>query len=272
MDDKILVLYCLCDDVLNALHHQEDPQQRMSDAEVITTGLVAMLYFRGNFESARGLLRASRYIPHMLSRSRLNRRLHRLTDLLLTIFNLFGSMWNQLNSESVYIVDSFPIAACDNYRIPRAKLYQQEEYRGYIASKKRYFYGLKIHLLVTQDGQPIECVLAPGSYSDVRVFKVFQLDLPEGSYIYADKAYNDYKLEDLLIEAGHIQLCPIRKKNSKRAIPPYMAYVQQYYRKMIETVGSLLERMLPKTIHAVTAKGFELKVFLFVLASSINGL
>jgi hypothetical protein len=30
--------------------------------------------------------------------------------------------------------------------------------------------------------------------------------------------------------------------------------------------------MLPKTIHAVTAKGFELKVFLFVLASSINGL
>ena len=41
---------------------------------------------------------------------------------------------------------------------------------------------------------------------------------------------------------------------------------------MIETVGSLIERMLPKTIHAVTAKGCELKVFLFVLASSINGL
>jgi hypothetical protein len=41
MNDKILVLYGLCDDVLNALHHQEDPQQRMSDAEVITPGLVA---------------------------------------------------------------------------------------------------------------------------------------------------------------------------------------------------------------------------------------
>jgi hypothetical protein len=32
----------------------------------------------------------------------------------------------------------------------------------------------------------------------------------------------------------------------------------------------LIERMLPKTIHAVTAKGFELKVFLFVLAYSLN--
>ena len=52
--------------------------------------------------------------------------------------------------------------------------------------------------------------------------------------------------------------------------PPYIAYVQHYYRKRIETVASLIERRLPKTIHAVTARGFELKVFLFVLAYSIN--
>jgi len=32
----------------------------------------------------------------------------------------------------------------------------------------------------------------------------------------------------------------------------------------------LIERLLPKSIHAVTAQGFELKVALFVLASSIN--
>jgi hypothetical protein len=41
---------------------------------------------------------------------------------------------------------------------------------------------------------------------------------------------------------------------------------------MIETVGSLIERMLPNTIHAVTAAGFELKIFLFALAYSITGL
>jgi hypothetical protein len=39
---------------------------------------------------------------------------------------------------------------------------------------------------------------------------------------------------------------------------------------MIETVGSLMERMLPNTMHAVTAAGFELKVFLLVLAYSLN--
>jgi hypothetical protein len=270
MDEKILVIYCLCADVLQALGSIEDSQQQMSDAEVMTTALVAMLFFRGNFEAARALLSTPRYMPHMLSRSRLNRRLHRLKDLFVMLFDLIGYTWKQLNTESAYVIDSFPIPACDNYRIPRVKLYQHEEYRGYIASKKRYFYGLKVHLLITKDGQPVECGLSPGSYSDVRMLKSFRFDVPEGSQIYADKAYNDYLMEDVLLEASHIQLYPIRKKSSTRTLPPSITYVQHDYRKRIETVGSLIERMLPNTIHAVTAEGFELKVFLFVLAYSMN--
>ncbi len=170
----------------------------------------------------------------------------------------------------MYIIDSFPITVCDNYRIQRAKLYHHEKYRGYIASKRRYVYGLKVHLMVTKDGQPVECFLTPASSSDVRALKMFQFAVPAGSGMYADRASNDDEMEDLLREAACLQLCPIRKKNSKRTIPLYIAYGQHYYRKMIETVGSLIERMLPKTIHAVTAEGFELKVFLFILAYSIN--
>jgi len=49
-----------------------------------------------------------------------------------------------------------------------------------------------------------------------------------------------------------------------------MTYFQARIRKIIETTGSLIERLLPKSIHAVTAKGFEIKVALFVLACSIN--
>jgi hypothetical protein len=88
MDDKILAVYCMRADILNAIGHAEDPQQQMRDAEVITTGLVAMWCFRGNFEAARALLSTPRYVPHRLSRSRLNRRLPRLTDLFLMLFGL----------------------------------------------------------------------------------------------------------------------------------------------------------------------------------------
>jgi hypothetical protein len=49
-----------------------------------------------------------------------------------------------------------------------------------------------------------------------------------------------------------------------------MTYLPASIRKIVETTGSLLERLLPKSIHAVTAKGFELKVALFVLAGYIN--
>ncbi len=41
-------------------------------------------------------------------------------------------------------------------------------------------------------------------------------------------------------------------------------------RKAVETTGSLIERVLPKHIHSLTAAGFELKVTLFILACSLN--
>jgi hypothetical protein len=270
MDDQILAIYCVCHDVLTALHHRKDRHHKMTDAEVMTTALVAMRFLGGNFAHARALLGTSHYMPTMLSRRRLNRRLSQLQHFFVTLFDLLGQTWKERNGESIYILDSFPVAMCDNYRIPHAHIYHQETYRGYIASKKRYFYGLKIHLLVTPQGHPVECCLTPGSSSDVRALRSFQVDVPAGSVIYADKAYNDYKMEDLMYEAAHIELSPIRKENSKRMIPPYRAFLQHYYRKRVETASSLIERRLPNTIHAVTARGFVLKVFLLVLAYSLD--
>jgi hypothetical protein len=270
MDEKIIATYCLCADLLKTMQHQEDSQCKMSDAEVMTTAFTAALFFRSNLESARAMLKQYGYIPHMLSKSRFSRRLHRLTNMFVAMFNLLGNIWKTLNIASVYIIDSLPISVCDNMRIARSKLYTDEKYRGYTASKKRYFYGLKIHLLVTHDGHPVECILTHGSFGDVDALKYYAYDLPENAVIYADRAYNDYEIEDLLKEMDHIFLLPMRKKNSKRQLPAYVSFVQHYHRKMIETAGSVIAQMFPKSIHAVTAQGFELKVALFVIAYSLN--
>ena len=98
MDEKILAIYCLCADVLSALGHAEDPPQKMSDAENITTALVAMRFFRGHFEAARALLCALWSLPHMLSRSRFRPRRPRLNDLFLSLFERLGDIWKQLNT------------------------------------------------------------------------------------------------------------------------------------------------------------------------------
>ena len=270
MDDKIIATFCLCDDLLKAMHHQEDRQCQMNDAEIMTTAFIAALFFRGNHESARAMLQQHGYIPHMVSKSRFSRRLHRMKELFIVLFDLLAQIWKTLNKDAIYVIDSIPIAVCDNIRIRRSKIYSNEDFRGYHASKKRYFYGLKIHLMVTQDGQPVECFLTPGGFGDVDALKYYAYELPDGSMIYADKAYNDYEIEDLLQAVDHIRLMPMRKKNSKRTLPPYISFVQSYHRKRVETAGSLIAQLLPKSIHAVTSQGFELKVALCVIASSLN--
>jgi hypothetical protein len=126
-----------------------------------------------------------------------------------------------------------------------------------------------VHILITESGQPVEFFLAPGAMRDTTALSRYTLDVPAGSWLTGDKAYTDDTVEDVLHEAG-VELLPIRKTNSHRPLPPFFTYLQASVRKMGETTGSLLERLLPKSIHAVTARGFELKVALIVLVASIN--
>ena len=100
MDDKIIATFCLCDDLLKTIHHQEDCQCQMNDAEIMTTACIASLFFRGNHESARAMLKQHGYIPHMVSKSRFNRRLHRLKALLSALFNLLAQTWKTLNTDA----------------------------------------------------------------------------------------------------------------------------------------------------------------------------
>jgi hypothetical protein len=188
MDDKIIATFCLCDDLLKAMPHQEDHQGQMNDAEIMTPAVIASLCFRGNHASARAMLQQHGDIPSMLSKSRFSRRLHRIQDLFLILFDLLGQSWKTLNIEAISVIDSLPIAVGDHRRIQRAKIYAHEDFRGYQASKKRYFYGRKIHLMVTQDGQPVECFLTPGGFGEVDALQYDASELPEGAIIYADKA------------------------------------------------------------------------------------
>jgi transposase len=269
---EIITIYAVCDDVLQALNVTDDPQTTMTTAEVMTTALVAARFFGGCLEHSRALLKEAAYIPCMLSKSRFNRRLHAIAEgLWQAVLAALAAVHQGHNPEQAYIVDSFPVAVCDNIRIRRCRKYRDEAYRGYCANKKRYVYGLKAHVVVTAQGVPVEVVLAPASYSDGRMGKTLHLDLPEGATVYADAAYTDYGWEDALAETGQIRLHVARKANSKRPHPPYLRYLADRVRKQVETTFSQIAAQLGRRIHAVTPRGFELKVFLFILAFAICG-
>lgn len=271
MQDTIVTLYCLCDDFLQAMHYRTDPQAHLSNAEVMSVPLVAACFFGGKIERAQEFLHEHGYLPKRLSKSRLNRRLHALPlSLWQSLFELLGQVFKEHNRANTYTVDSMPVLACDNIRIKRCKLLPGEEHRGYCASKRRYFFGLKVHLLITGSGHPVEFVLTPGSTADVTTFKELPLDVEPGAVIYGDRAYTDYQEEDLLQEAGNITLRAQRKKNSKRPLPLCLEFLGKPIRQRVETTFSQFEALLPHHIHAVTEQGFTLKVVCFLLAVSIS--
>ena len=61
MDLTIVMTYWMCVDLLVAISHREDPQCQMTDAQVMTTAMVAALYFGGNYELARHFLKSEGY-------------------------------------------------------------------------------------------------------------------------------------------------------------------------------------------------------------------
>ena len=174
------------------------------------------------------------------------------------------------NFENEFIVDSFPIPACKLARQNQNKIYKGREYIGYCAAKKEFYLGLKLYMICDVNGNPIQYLLLPASGSDIASFRKIDLNLPKNSSIYADKAYNDYKYEDRLIQEKQLHLMPVRKKNSKRKGGGFLAKIRRRKRKMIETAFSCIEKLMPRSIHAVTKAGFELKAMLFVLAYAFN--
>jgi hypothetical protein len=62
----------------------------------------------------------------------------------------------------------------------------------------------------------------------------------------------------------------MRKKNSKRPDKPYVQYIKQSIRHYIETVFSAITSLFPKSIHAVTYKGFLLKLQTFIFAFTLK--
>jgi hypothetical protein len=274
MDDTIITTYYLCEEFLKSVGHRDDPQVRLSTAEVMTIPLVACAFFGGNIEASRSFLDEYGYIDKAISKSRFNRRLHAIDpSLWRTLFDLLAEVFKHNNASQSYVVDSLPVAVCDNIRIRRSKLYPPQEhgeaFRGYIASKRRYFYGLRVHLVLSGEGDPVEFSLAAGSEADIAVFKELGLELPEGAIICADKGYTDYHYEDLLKEVS-LHLKAQRKKRSKRPMPAWEEFLGKPIRQYIETVFSKLSAMFSRKIHAVTPRGFELKIVCFLLAFSIQ--
>lgn len=269
MIDNIVAIYVFIDEILKEIRHLEDKNRKMNDAEVLTTAIVAAYYFGGHIDKARIFMHATKLVPSMLDKSRYNRRLHAIGEKVGVLLLEIGQRIKQITACREFIVDSFPVAICDNIRISRSKMIKGETYRGYTASMRRYFYGIKVQLVTTDNGIPVEFTFTAGSKADIRGLEQLPLSLAKGSKLYGDAAYTNYHIEDMLKEEG-IHLATQRRSNSKRADQPWVSYIKEHMRKRIESTISGIKALFLRKIHAVTLQGFLIKILLFLLAFQLN--
>ena len=269
LPDKVIAIYCFSDDLLKSIGHKTKDGCRTTDAEIITTALVSALIFKGNQSVSINYMRSHKMIPLLPKKSGFTKRLHGLCELLWTVFQQTGHLIKQLNASHRYLLDSFPLPVCQNIRIPRCKLLKGEAFRGFCASKQQYFYGVKVQVITTEDGLPVEVCFVPGAEHDAEAIRQLLWDFETGDQIYEDSGYTSYLFEDMAREAG-IAVLTARKSNSKRKDEPWMAYLKNHYRKRIETTFSAITDLFPKSLHCITTKGFFIKALLFLMAYQFN--
>jgi hypothetical protein len=191
MVTKTVAIYVFFDDILKSMDYKEPINRKTSDSEIATVLLIAARYFGGNIETSISFVRSTGLMPTMLGKSRFNRRMHKIGELLAELFFYLGQAIKELNISQTYCIDSFPVAVCQNIRIPHCRIVQGEEYRGYCASKRTYFYGFKVHVIITSDGIPVEYTFTTGNVHDLDGMKQLPLNLPPKSEILADSAYTN---------------------------------------------------------------------------------
>jgi hypothetical protein len=273
MKTELIAIYCICDDYIKQRGIISWPNEKMNPAEVITTLIASTMFFGGNLEQTRIFLLEEGYIPKMLCKGQLNFRIHRLDDTLWEgLLTFLQKYLSQYELEEGLLIDSFPIAICKNVRAYRCKVVHEKQYFGFNACKKEYFYGIKVSVLSSLSGFPLHVALVPGSMHDLKALRKKQAHMiPANSVVYGDAAYLCASFEQSM-KRKKVRIVAARRSNSKCLLNLTDYFGLRGYRKSIETAFSGITRLMPRSIHAVTLRGFCRKVMGFILAFAFSRL
>jgi hypothetical protein len=258
----IITVFVITDDLMKQLEHKSHHHATVSDSEIILVAIVAAKYFNNNHKLTLSVLARTRYLKTELDPSRFNRRLHALADWFELIIDTLAELFQ---GKQVFVIDSLPVPVCRWARRWRSRKVRGREFCGYCAAKKEKFYGYRLHLICTPEGQPVRFSLLPAHLHDLTPIHELTYGLGVGAKVYGDKGYNCLKEEASILEESGVRLIPIRRKNMENHNWEDRMDLRKY-RKSIETANSQLEKFGLQRLYARTNAGFELKVLANILA------
>ena len=142
----------------------------------------------------------------------------------------------QVEATGISYIDATSIAVCNPKRISRNKVFAGIAALG--KTTKGWFFGLKLHLLINENGEIQGFKLTPGNVDD-------RAPVPEMTkcitgLLFGDKGYIKQELFDELYDKG-LKLVTGIKKKMKNKLMPLMEKILLRKRSIIETVFSVLK-------------------------------
>jgi transposase len=142
-----------------------------------------------------------------------------------------SALFDRLNCTGITILDSSPLAVCDNLRISRHRVFAKVAARG--KSSTGWFNGFKLHAAIIHHGELLSIKVTPGNVDDRKPVAFLCRRL--FGRMYADKGYVTQWLVDLL-RVRQMELITTVRKNMKPV--PHTPFDQALlkHRSLIETV------------------------------------
>jgi hypothetical protein len=190
---------------------------RFTDQELMTVYLFG--HWQGHFTQRRiydyaaGHWRA--YFPDLPSYQAFNRRLNRLAPAFALLSQeALRQAAQQLGGGSDRLLDSLPVMLAKGSRGDRARVARGLAAKGYCASKRLYYHGVKLHLLARKRYRrlpvPESLALTSAAVHDLTAFRQ-RLPVPEECVLFGDKAYGDEGTRAALA-AHDVTLCTPEKR------------------------------------------------------------
>lgn len=242
----VSTIFALCKEARVDKRIRPGPKAEYPDSFIITLLILKNLF---GFSSESSFLRYFKkhhgdIFIRLPERSWFNRKAKKL---ILPQIEIHELLLQKLGVDEIKlrIVDSTPLPVVKLHRAGKCVSFERktEVNYGYCASKKMYYYGKKLTLLVTPNGIPTSHVLTPANVHDLKALKnnleKITADIEEKTLI-ADKGYYDGDLETTLEREYHTELVvPEKKRHRKKNTTEEKRLLKK--RSIVETINNQLQ-------------------------------
>ncbi len=194
-----------------------------SDEEVMT------IYLFGIIDKFRSLKQiygyAARHLrewfPKLPSYVAFVQRLNRLADVFAPLLTLILQDQERNPATQAWLIDSFPVALAKQGHRFKAKVAPELADHGYCATKKLYYYGVRVHVVGRSRAgtlpSPEYVGVTGASAHDGKVFDMIRPELTN-NVLYGDKAYQRPDASEIQQTQDLTVLTPVKKQPGQQAL------------------------------------------------------